>query len=518
MGLDKYLIPGSVRKAAGENLLDFVRYAVERSGRPAQQVLQGLFDFGSRGRVAPSRVPAPRPQVEAPAPVRTSAPAPARAPEQVEQLSLIPQMQEQTKAGLLKYRGRYQSPTGPKGVNVDTVRRSLEPRVQLSSNPLPGDAPAPVRISDPWASQYGQQLELGISPYGASRAIAPRPPEMDPGTLRSIQELSQRASQTYGVPADEIFSQITKPGGVDYLNELASRNALQNIMGRISMKTGVAGQDLSKLLGYAGGAGALSAVGGAAYLMNRPATPDPSLRLTEEQIQGQVITDAPPAPVLPGPQASVVDNGLRDLGYVQPPAAARPPAAAGRPEAPAYRDPVSQTVIVTRGDALTAPDPEKFGDKSIADYYAARKAYSNQAAVKQQLAEFAAREAAGKQAAALKVWAMKNPELAYEMQRRSLADPDQSLQTNQNVQSKALGTELGTNNSNNAQGSAEAVSQSLMAPTEGSYDLLSATRPKSMDVLMTPEQARNYAEGSLQTSETIVDKLLTMAARRQAIG
>jgi hypothetical protein len=128
--------------------------------------------------------------------------------------------------------------------------------------------------------------------------------------------------------------------------------------------------------------------------------------------------------------------------------------------------------------------------------------------------EFAARGLTGERAAAMKAWAKQNPALAYELQRRQMADPGQSLQSGQNVQSKALGTQLGTDNVNNAQGSADSVSQSVMNPSAGSYDMMNALEPLEKPVLLSQQQARDYAEGSVGAGETFTDKLLRMAARR----
>jgi len=47
---------------------------------------------------------------------------------------------------------------------------------------------------------------------------------------------------------------------------------------------------------------------------------------------------------------------------------------------------------------------------------------------------------------------------------------------------------------------------------------MAATSPLEKPVLLGAQQARNYAEGSLETGETFADKLLRLAARRQQIA
>jgi len=485
---------------------DFIEFAVRRTGKSSGEVLDALRTVLPKGAPTPAAVKSAAP----PAPVL---PAPRPAPRVTEEATQL-RLPLESREG-----GRLVSPYGRGKTDPAVVRQSLQPRLD--------EAPAPVRVPDPWRDQYGQQLELPVSPFGrptvraadVTETFIPRGQtsdisvmssplrgvgELDPGTLRSLQDLSQRASRQYGIPADEIFGRITAPGGTDYLNELAGRNVLQNIVGRISGRTGLAPETINKIFAGAGTGLGVGLAGALGYQLNRPAQPDQALQLTNEQLY-------PEAPSLPAPEPeSGVDTG-RALGadtseapVVIPPTALRP--LGSTPGTPAVAPaPVAQK-------PLGVPTLETDGD--LAAYYTARSAYANQPAIRAELMEFAARGLTGERAAAMKAWAKQNPALAYELQRRQMADPGQSLQSGQNVQSKALGTQLGTDNVNNAQGSADSVSQSVMNPSAGSYDMMNALEPLEKPVLLSQQQARDYAEGSVGAGETFTDKLLRMAARR----
>ena len=137
--------------------------------------------------------------------------------------------------------------------------------------------------------------------------------------------------------------------------------------------------------------------------------------------------------------------------------------------------------------AMEPRSPERY--KSAEDYYAARAAYANQAPVRQSLMRYA--EGTGSSPAestALRTWAQSYPALAYEMQRRSMVNPEANQQTQQSVTTTTITTPMGTNNPANAIGNAEATAQSAVAPTQGSFDLRSATTPMEQPVLTPAEE------------------------------
>ena len=137
--------------------------------------------------------------------------------------------------------------------------------------------------------------------------------------------------------------------------------------------------------------------------------------------------------------------------------------------------------------AMEPRSPERY--KSAEDYYAARAAYANQAPVRQSLMKYA--EGTGSsptESTALRTWAQSYPALAYEMQRRSMVNPEANQQTQQSVTTTTITTPMGTNNQANAIGNAEATAQSAVAPTQGSFDLRSATTPMEQPVLTPAEE------------------------------
>ena len=199
------------------------------------------------------------------------------------------------------------------------------------------------------------------------------------------------------------------------------------------------------------------------------------------------------------PPMLFADNDGTPLGSVGFPEQSQPPRRS---------DPTAPAPVSTRGDNATArreqlaqyspraaaidramepSSPERY--KSAEDYYAARAAYANQAPVRQSLMKYA--EGTGSSPAestALRTWAQSYPALAYEMQRRSMVNPEANQQTQQSVTTTTITTPMGTNNQANAIGNAEATAQSAVAPTQGSFDLRSATTPMEQPVLTPAEE------------------------------
>ena len=195
------------------------------------------------------------------------------------------------------------------------------------------------------------------------------------------------------------------------------------------------------------------------------------------------------------------DNDGTPLGSVGSPEQSQP--------MPRRSDPTAPAPVITRGGdrasemreqlaqyspraaavdrAMEPRSPERY--KSAEDYYAARAAYANQAPVRQSLMKYA--EGTGSSPAestALRTWAQSYPVLAYEMQRRSMVNPEANQQTQQSVTTTRITTPMGTNNQANAIGNAEATAQSAVAPTQGSFDLRSATTPMEQPVLTPAEE------------------------------
>jgi|GEM_PF-5451986 len=201
------------------------------------------------------------------------------------------------------------------------------------------------------------------------------------------------------------------------------------------------------------------------------------------------------------PPVIFADDDGTPLGSVGSPEQSQP--------MPRRSDPTAPAPVITRGGdrasemreqlaqyspraaavdrAMEPRSPERY--KSAEDYYAARAAYANQAPVRQSLMKYA--EGTGSSPAestALRTWAQSYPALAYEMHRRSMVNPEANQQTQQSVTTTTFTTPMGTNNQANAIGNANATAQSAVAPTQGSFDLRSATTPMEQPVLTPAEE------------------------------
>ena len=166
-------------------------------------------------------------------------------------------------------------------------------------------------------------------------------------------------------------------------------------------------------------------------------------------------------PTLPAP---IVTNGDR---------------ASERREQLAQADPRAAAV-----ERLMEPmSPERY--KNIADYYRDRAAYSAQPEVKRELMKYAGGTGSSPTMSTdLEVWAQNFPGLAYEMQRRALANPAASQQSPETVNTGTVGTQMGSDNEMaNPIGNAEATASFEVDGNQGSADLMDATRPIPMNKL-----------------------------------
>jgi hypothetical protein len=154
--------------------------------------------------------------------------------------------------------------------------------------------------------------------------------------------------------------------------------------------------------------------------------------------------------------------------------------------------------------ALEPRDPSSY--KNIADYYAARRAYTQNPAVANELANYAAQQFAESQVAEqLDKWAKLNPELVYEMQRRSMANPAANQQSPESVTTSQVVTPMGSNTQANAVGNSEATADiitserlrnALNGVTQQAYELRDATRPMEQPQLQrTQDLMRNAGAG-----------------------
>jgi hypothetical protein len=164
-----------------------------------------------------------------------------------------------------------------------------------------------------------------------------------------------------------------------------------------------------------------------------------------------------------GSNASMVTSGNDQRG-----SAAR--------EAAQQYDPVAAAVM----RATEPMSPEKYG--SAAEYYAARQDYASQPSIRAQLAS----QMEGDMA----TWAKTYPALAYELQRRSMSNPQANQQSVESVTTPyQVGTEMGSQVENNAPANAFYAGEAAVTGEQGAQDLKSATDPilnaKSLNLIQS---------------------------------
>lgn len=201
------------------------------------------------------------------------------------------------------------------------------------------------------------------------------------------------------------------------------------------------------------------------------------------------------APTVPGRPLFTEDGStpLGDVGPTTPPAPGviDPSAASPSPstiitsggdqrqsavrEALAQSDPAAAAVM----RATEAMSPEKYTPErgGIAKYYADRAAYANQAPVRKELVEMM-RGMQTERSGDLAAWAQANPALAYEIQRRQLANPAASQQSAESITTTTVTSPMGSETAANAVGNAEATGQAVTSPSQGAFDMVDATRPQ----------------------------------------
>jgi hypothetical protein len=128
--------------------------------------------------------------------------------------------------------------------------------------------------------------------------------------------------------------------------------------------------------------------------------------------------------------------------------------------------------------------PEKYA--TAAEYFAARKAYTDQADVRRQINDMMAVRAEGDPG--LQAWAQNFPQLAYELQRQQMADPNANQQSAEAMTTTVTNTELGSDLGANALGNAEAAGEAGVNPTQGAFDMEAVTRPITQDALQRVNQ------------------------------
>ena len=177
---------------------------------------------------------------------------------------------------------------------------------------------------------------------------------------------------------------------------------------------------------------------------------------------GGTLAAAPPNPPAPGnidptaPAPVVTTGGLERESAMRAALAQNAPAAAAVQRA---TEPMS---------------PERY--KSIEDYYAARQAYAGSADKRRELMRYMGGQspAIGDQLAS---WAQKNPALAYEYQRRQLANPAANQQGNESITTRKVMAPIGSHTAATAVGNAEATADAALKGTQEAQALKDVTTP-----------------------------------------
>lgn len=170
-------------------------------------------------------------------------------------------------------------------------------------------------------------------------------------------------------------------------------------------------------------------------------------------------------------------------GVIDPSAASPSPAAivtsGGDQRKSAVREALSQfdpaAAAVMR--ATEALPPEKYTPErgGIAKYYADRAAYAQQAPVRKELVEMM-RGMQTERSGDLAAWAEKHPALAYEIQRRQLANPAANQQSAESITTTTVTTPMGSETAANAVGASEAARNDSLNPSQSTKEMVDATR------------------------------------------
>ena len=272
----------------------------------------------------------------------------------------------------------------------------------------------------------------------------------------------------------------------------------------LNSATGARQVDLSKMLSdprilAALGATGLGAVG--VGMMNQgggeeasapqaPVSQDPDLRIAERltgNLNANPLFREPDGSALGGSFSEQSELG-RLLREIQSSSGANPDSTAPlvtggndqrrsvMREAIQQADPVAAAVM----RATEPMSPEKYG--SAAEYYAARQNYASQPSIRAQLAS----QMEGDMA----TWARTHPALAYELQRRSMSNPQANQQSVESVTTPyQTGTQMGSQVENNAAGNAFFAGEAAITGEQGAQDLKSATDPilnaKSLNLIQS---------------------------------
>ena len=357
-------------------------------------------------------------------------------------------------------------------------------------------------------SEVEQAIErFNIARMGGMSAPAGRQapvPEFGRGALvrSGMDDLpveNVRVSVDSPAPRASTLEELVNQGKVNFNNTYAK--SMDNVS--MNSATGSRQVDLSKMLSdprilAALGATGLGVVG--VGMMNQgggeeaaapqaPVSQDPDLRIAERltgDLNANPLFREPDGSALGGSFSEQSELG-RLLREIQSSSRANPDSNAASVtggndqrrsvmrEAIQQADPVAAAVM----RATEPMSPEKYG--SAAEYYAARQNYADQPSIRAQLAS----QMEGDMA----TWAKTYPALAYELQRRSMSNPQANQQSVESVTTPyQTGTQMGSQVENNAPANAFYAGEASVKGEQGAQDLKSATDPinaKSLNLIQS---------------------------------
>jgi hypothetical protein len=355
----------------------------------------------------------------------------------------------------------------PDGARPDTVLNRMGGRVPMGPNPAP-----------PTRGIEGTQLRLPLTQPGkGSRTYSPMKSSADPDNVRIsmgrtlANESAQEAAE--GLAREAAESGLTR--GPGRYNMGSAADEIQVFADQ--MRNAAGGNQfvdlnlLGKLgLGAGGAAGIAALIGG----MNQDQTGETTARVSAPvtpflrendgtplgETPSQLVLDNPPTLIRQNTNNEALSSDIRS--------------------ALAQSDSMAAEIV-----RATEPlSPEKYA--TAAEYFAARKAYTDQADVRRQINDMMAVRAEGDPG--LQAWAQNFPQLAYELQRQQMADPNANQQSAEAMTTTVTNTELGSDLGANALGNAEAAGEAGVNPTQGAFDMEAVTRPITHDALQRVNQ------------------------------
>ena len=368
----------------------------------------------------------------------------------------------------------------PPGARPDTVLNRMGGRVPMGPNP-----------ATPTRGIEGTQLRFSLTQPGkGSRTYSPMKSSVDPDNVRIsmgrtlANESAQEAAE--GLAREAAESGLTR--GPGRYNMGSAADEIQVFADQ--MRNAAGGNQfldlnfLGKLgLGAGGAAGIAALIGG----MNQDQTGETTARVSAPVKPFLRENDGTPLGEAP---SELVPTNLPSVGNIDP----TPPALISQKtnnealrseimSALAQSDPMAAEIV-----RATEPlSPEKYA--TAAEYFAARKAYTDQADVRRQINDMMAVRSEGDPG--LQAWAQNFPQLAYELQRQQMADPNANQQSAEAMTTTVTNTELGSDLGANALGNAEAAGEAGVNPTQGAFDMEAATRPITQGALQRVNQYMN---------------------------